>query len=187
MRDCSSPPSDRIAPLERWREGLAIGGRVVPRFDPLDGGAEARVLILLETPGAGMTAADAVSRDNPSGTSRNLVRFSEAAGLGREDTVLWNVVPWVVHEPGGTNRPLRRGEVREGLATLPGLLALLPRLRAAVLLGRPAAEAEAVIRAERPGLPVFTAPHPSPTIVCTHSSVGERIVAALRAAAAEVY
>lgn len=195
-RGCNSPRSsdwlaDRlaladaphVAALERWREGLGADGRAVPHVDPLDGGAEARVLLLLETPGAGMTADRFVSRDNPSGTSRNLTRFSDAAGLRREDTVLWNVVPWVVHAPGAPNRPLRRGEIAEGLTTVPALLALLPRLRAAVLLGRPAATAEPMIRAERPGLAVFTAPHPSPTIVCTHPSVGERIVAALRAAA----
>ena len=173
-------------PLERFRARLAADGRAAPGFDPLDGGVEARVLVLLETPGAGMTADRAVSRDNPSGTSRNLLRFSEAAGLKREDTVLWNVVPWVVHAPGAVNRPLRRGEIAEGLTMLPGLLALLPRLRAAVLLGRPASQAEPVVRAARPKLPVFTAPHPSPTIVCTHPSVGERIVAALSAAAALV-
>lgn len=160
---------------------------MVPRFDPLGGGAEARVLVLLETPGAGMTAADAVSRDNPSGTSRNFTKFALVAGLGREDTLLWNVVPWVVHAAGAANRPVRRAKLREGLRTIPALLDLLPRLRAAVLLGRPAGQAEPVIRAARPGLPVFTAPHPSPTIVCTHPSVGERIVAALRAAAAEVH
>lgn len=65
---------------------------------------------------------------------------------------------------------------------LPDLLALLPRLRAAVLLGRSAAMAAPVIRAAGPELAAFLAPHPSPTIVCTHPNVGERIVAALRQA-----
>lgn len=73
--------SDRTAPLEAWREWIAAGGRVVPHFDPLDGGVDSRVLILLETPGAGMTADDAVSRDNPTGTARNLLRFSAAVVL----------------------------------------------------------------------------------------------------------
>lgn len=162
---------------------LVTGGRIVPRFDPNDGGADAHVLILLETPGAGMTADCAVSRDNSSGTSRNLTRFCADVGLAREDTVLWNAVPWLVHAPDAKNRPLRRGELREGLAMLPGLLALLPQLRAAVLLGRPASEAASIIATGRPRLPVFTAPHPSPTIVCTHPSVGERITAALGEAA----
>jgi uracil-DNA glycosylase len=184
---CNSRPSDRIAPLERWRAELAAGGRAVPRFDPRDGGVDAKVLILLETPGAGMTGEDVVSRDNPGGTARNFLKFVHMAELAREDSVLWNVVPWVVHAPSAKNRPLRRSELREGLATIPALLDLLPCLRAAVLLGRAAAQAEPVIRKTRPDLPVFTAPHPSPTIVCTHPSVGERIVATLRAAAAEVH
>lgn len=183
MRDCNSLPSKTSAGLARYRAQLAANGRAVPHFDPLDGGTAARVLVLLETPGAGMTDEDVVSRDNLSGTARNLARFLGEAGLPRPDTVLWNVVPWVVHAPGARNRPLRQHELREGLATLPELLLLLPRLRAAVLLGRAASAAEPVIRAAKPELAIFTAPHPSPTIVCTHPSVSERIVAALRQAA----
>ena len=114
-RDCNSPPSEALAPLARYRARLATGGRAVPHFDPLDGGTAARVLLLLETPGAGMTAEDMVSRDNRSGTARNLTKFSQEANLPRRDTLLWNVVPWIVHAPGARNRPLRRHELHEGL------------------------------------------------------------------------
>jgi len=133
-----------------------------------------------------MTAADRVSRDNPTGTGRNLARFAEAAGLERRDTVIWNVVPWIVHAPGATNRPVRRSEVTAGLALLPELLDVLPALCVVVLSGRPAAAADPVVRAHRPGLPVLQMPHPSPTIVCTSPAIGERIAATLAAAAALV-
>lgn len=169
--------------LDGYRDRIA-DGRAVPRFDPRDGGVEARCLILLETPGAGMTAADTVSRDNPTGTARNLTRFAEAAGLAREATLLWNVVPWIVHEPGARNRPVRRSEIAAGIALLPDLLDLLPRLEVVVLSGRPAAAAEPAIRRHRPDLRVLTMPHPSPTIVCTSPAIGQRIAATLAEAAA---
>jgi uracil-DNA glycosylase len=177
------PPEPAFAPLAAYRERLRAGGRAVPRFDPLDGGAAARCLILLETPGAGMTADDAVSRDNPGGTARNLRRFCEEAGLARADMLVWNVVPWIVHPPGAANRPVRRAEIAAGLAVLPDLLDLLPALRVVVLSGRPAAAAGGVIADRWPHLPVLTMPHPSPTIVCTSPAVGERIRSTLAQAA----
>ena len=172
--------------LENWCAGLRIGGRAVPHFDPLDGGVGARLLILMETPSAGPSPLRFVSRDNATPTARNLARFLSDAGLARADTLLWNVVPWIVHAPGARNRPVRVGEVREGLELLPPLLALLPHLAVVVLAGRPAGAAEPLLRAHRPKLPVLTMPHPSPTIVCTSPAIGERIAATLTRAAALV-
>lgn len=170
--------------LEAWRRALADSGRRMPRFDPNDGGAAARMLILLETPGPGVDAERTVSRDNPTGTARNLTRFLADARIARCDTVLWNTVPWIVHEPGARNRPLRRGEIREGLSVLPDWLVLLPRLRVVVLAGRVAREAAPVIAAHRPELPILSMPHPSPTIVCTSPAIPAAIMTTLRQAAA---
>jgi hypothetical protein len=128
-----------IAPLEIWREGLVGAGHTVPHFDPFDGGIDARLLLLLETPGPGPDRTRFVSRDNPSGTARNLRRYLEAAGIARMDIVQWNCVPWIVHAPGARNRALRRTEIAEGLATLPDLLAKLPGVRVCILAGRVAA------------------------------------------------
>lgn len=166
-----------------WREGLVGAGMRLPLFDPADGGGAARLLILLETPGPGGEGPRMVSRDNPTGTARNLRRFLTEAGIARADTLLWNAVPWIVHAPGARNRSLRRGEITAGLALLPGLLKLLPRLTVVVLAGRVAAEARPVIAAERPDLPILAMPHPSPTYVCTSPDVPRRIRAALAEAA----
>lgn len=179
-------PVDGVAQqrLEEWRRSLIDSGRRMPLFDPNDGGALARLLILLETPGPGSDAGDrVVSRDNPTGTARNLRRFLGEAGIARRDTLLWNTVPWIVHEPGARNRPLRRGEIRDGLATLPSFLALLPRLRIVVLAGRVAREAGLVVAAECPGVTVLTMPHPSPTIVCTSPAIALSITQTLTEAA----
>lgn len=178
--------TDPAEALERWRRSLARGGRRIAKFDPLDGGAAARVLILLETPGPGPDGPRLVSRDNPTGTARNLARFLADAGLARSDTILWNVVPWIVHAPGARNRALRRGEIREGIALLPPFLARLPRLEAALLAGRVAGMAADAVARARPDVHMTTMPHPSPAFVCTSPDVPRRIAAALADVAARI-
>ncbi|MBB5692318.1 uracil-DNA glycosylase [Muricoccus pecuniae] len=173
------------APIRALAERIRRAtGRPVPEPDPLDGGAGARMLLLLETPGPRLSHTDAiVSRDKPGGTGANLRRFLDTAGIARGDTLIWNAVPWIIHAPGARNRAPRMAELRDGLAWVPPLLDLLPRLRVAVLAGRFAGMAEAPIRAARPGLPVLAMPHPSPTYVCTSPAVPARILAALTEAA----
>ncbi|MBY9063759.1 uracil-DNA glycosylase [Sphingomonas yunnanensis] len=178
------PNADAHTALEHWRSQLAATGRDVPGFDPNDGGAAARLLLLLETPGAHGPAI--VSRDHATGTSRNLKRFLAEAGIARRDTLLWNAVPWNVHAPGERNRPLRRGEIAEGLTLVPPLLHLLPRLAVVVLAGRVAREAAALVERERPQVEVLTMPHPSPTYVCTSPAVPRAIAATLAEAAARL-
>ena len=172
-----------VAALNRFAAELRARHGDVPDVDPCDGGEDARLLLLLETPGPGSAPPRFVSRDNPTGTAANIRRFTGEAGIGRGDTVIWNAVPWVIHAPGARNRAPRRGEVAAGLVELPGLLALLPRLAVVVLAGRVAGGARPAIEGARPGLPVIGMPHPSPTIVCTGPAVTARIRAALAAAA----
>lgn len=176
-----SLPAHLLA-LEAWRE-RAAGDRRVPHFDPLDGGDRARLLLLLETPGPGGGGPRYVSRDNPTGTARNLRRFLADAGIARADTVIWNAVPWIVHAEGATNRSLRVGEIREGLTWLPPFLALLPRLAVVVLSGSVAGKARDVVARVRPDVHILAMPHPSPTYVCTSPEVPRRIAATLAQAA----
>jgi uracil-DNA glycosylase family 4 len=174
------------APIRELAAQIRVAtGRPVPEPDPLDGGAEARLLLLLETPGPRLRHEDAiVSRDKPGGTGANLRRFLDASGIARRDTLIWNAVPWIIHAPGATNRAPRMAELRAGLEWLPPLIERLARLRVVVLAGRFAAAAEGLIRAARPGLPVLAMPHPSPTYVCTSPAVPARIAAVLAEAAA---
>ena len=172
-----------MAPLSRYVAGLRRTYAEVPQLDPADGGTGARLLLLLETPGPRIGHDGIVSADNPSGTGANLRRFFAEAGLDRTDRLIWNTVPWVIHA-GGRNRAPRETEIRAGLALLPGFLALVPNVRVAVLAGRVAGRAAAVLAAARPGLPVLAMPHPSPTYVCTSPDVPRRIRAALARAAA---
>ena len=156
-------------------------GKAVPDADPLDGGIDARLLILLETPGPKVLGTGFVSRDNPDGTAANLFRFLTQAGIARSDTVIWNIVPWLIQTAGERNRNPTRAEVAEGLRHLPDFLDLLPRLELAVVAGRKAEAAAGLLEARK--IPCLTMPHPSPTYVCTSPDVARRIAACLEAAA----
>jgi uracil-DNA glycosylase len=172
------------AALEALRARIAAASQAyVPGFDPLDGGAGARLLLLLETPGPRTRPGDLVTRDKPTPTGANLRRFLGEAGIARADMLLWNAVPWVIHAEGARNRTPRATEIRLGLAFLPPLLEALPRLRVAVLAGRVAGMAEPVLRTARPEVALLRMPHPSPTIVCTSPAVPARIRATLAEAA----
>lgn len=173
----------RFTALETFSRDLAARYGPTPHVDPLDGGGAARLLLLLETPGPGTEPLRFVSRDNRTGTARNIRRFTAAAGLDRTDTVIWNAVPWTIHAPGARNRAPNRAEIATGLAELPGFLALMPHLGVAVLSGRVAAGAEAVLRRRRPEVVVLRIPHPSPTYVCTRPSIAPGIVSVLGEAA----
>lgn len=156
----------------------------VPDPDPLDGGIEARLLLLLETPGPAIVRTGFVSRDNATGTAANLFRFLAEAGIARRDTLIWNAIPWVIHAEGALNRAPRRSETRAGEPYLAPLLACLPVLRVVVLAGRVAGESREALARLRPDLPILAVPHPSPTYVCTSPGVPERIRHGLRQAAA---
>lgn len=173
-----------MQPLARFTEALrAQTGRLVPDADPADGGVAARLLLLLETPGPTMPATSLVSSDNPTPTGANLRRFLGAAGIARADLLIWNTVPFFIHAAGAANRPPRAAERAAGLALLPPLLELLPRLAVAVLAGRFAQLAAPVLQAARPRLPVLAMPHPSPVYTCTDPALPRRIIAVLAEAA----
>ncbi len=157
-------------------------GRPVPDADPCDGGTASRVLLLLERPAPAVRRVGFVSRDNATPTARNIRRFTEAAGLPRRTTLIWNAVPWMDDHPSGRSRPPRPDEIRAGLLWLPPLLSLLRQLEVVLLAGRVARLAAAALRP----LPllVLEMPHPSPTIVCTSPRIGQTIASAFAAAAA---
>ncbi|WP_416424870.1 uracil-DNA glycosylase [Pseudomonas sp. App30] len=150
----------------------------IPYFDPWDAGIAAQVLFLLEAPGAKAVASGFISRNNPDETAKNIFELSAVAGLERKQTVLWNVVPWYIGS-GTRIRPATPKDLVAGLRPLPRLLALLPALRAVVLLGRKAEKAAALIATVRPDLKVFSCGHPSPLYVNRRLGNREKILATL--------
>ncbi len=139
---------------------LAEPNAEFPDFDPFDGGIGAQILFLFEKPGP-MTSNDGgsgfISRDNDDPSAEATFRFMKLAGIPREKTITWNIVPgW-----NGTRR-ITAEELRAGVRHLSELLELLPLLRVAMLVGGKAGRARELVRGL--GLEVFQSPHPSPIV-----------------------
>ncbi|WP_245586780.1 uracil-DNA glycosylase [Pseudomonas cremoricolorata] len=174
--------SRSVAALNRWVEAYCLGGRKLPYFDPLDGGVDARILILLESPARDSSWPRFVSRDNAGPAQRNLKRFLEQACLAREQTILWNLYPWLP-DLGSPAQAISRSKITEGVKLLKEVLDLLPRLRVVVLAGRVAQRGAPGIEHYRPELRLLAMPHPSPLSVCQHPDVAKDIVSTLTRAA----
>lgn len=154
-----------IAPLAEYAAKLRERfSAEVPEFDPLDGGVNAQILFLFEKPGP-MTASAGgsgfVSRNNDDPTAVATFEFMGQAKIPRKLTITWNVIPcW-----NGT-RKVTGQELREGVACVHELTALLPDLRAVVLVGRKAERARRYLHAT--DLALFTSAHPSPLVRAKH-------------------
>ncbi len=141
-----------LAAYVRTLDGTGRG--CVPDFDPLDGGVQARLLLLLEKPGPGLHSGF-ISRDNDTPTAARIRDGMAQAGVPRAQTIIWNAVPWW----NGTTA-VRAADRQVGLAALERLLSLLPSLCCAVLAGKTAQGASEVLTGL--GLPIFNCVHPSP-------------------------
>lgn len=173
-----------VQPLTQFRDQLLKtlpAGTLVPHFDPVDAGVDARVLLLLETPGRAPRTTRFTSLDNPSVTSRNLRALVVASGLTRSDVLVWNFVPWDIGLATQV-QPTRSVHHAVGATALLQLLGVLPALRAVVLFGAKAQKALPVVRASHPELALFASPHPSGQVLNTRPEMRGRILEALRLA-----
>lgn len=109
-----------------------------------------------------------ISRNNDDPTAEALFQFMVEANIDRKRTVLWNVVPgW-----NGTTK-VSPMECRDGVQELSNLVALLPRLKTAVLVGRKAGKAEKLMQSL--DLKIFTSAHPSPKVRSISRAMWDRI------------
>lgn len=154
-----------IQPLTAYAAQLRASGLgEVPEFDPWDGGVDAEILFLFEKPGPmtdSTVGSGFISRNNDDPSAEATFNFMQRAGLPRRLTVSWNIIPWW----NGT-RVVTRSELEQGVACLRQLIALLPKLRAVVLVGRSAARASHLLEGE--SLLLFTSAHPSPLVRARH-------------------
>jgi uracil-DNA glycosylase len=151
----------------------------IPYFDPWDGGINAEVLFLLEAPGPRAVKAGFISRNNPDESAKNFFILNQEAGIARERTVSWNIVPWYIGS-GTRIRPANRTDITQGIRPLEELLPMLTALRAVVLVGQKAGMARRVIGDLLPGVRVFDTPHPSPLFVNNRPENRGRLLTALK-------
>ena len=156
--------------LTEYAETLRkMGYGEVPQFDPLDGGIEALALFLFEKPGP-MTSnsksdkrlgSGFISRNNDDPTAEATFNFMRTAGIPREQTIIWNVIPWW-----NGKRKVTGSELNAGVRRVKEMIGLLPKLRAVVFVGQKAAKARP--RLMDTGLDLFSSYHPSPLVRATH-------------------
>jgi uracil-DNA glycosylase len=154
----------------------------IPYFDPWDGGVGAELLYLLEAPGPRAVGSAFISRNNPDESAKNFFELNVSAEIARQRTVTWNVVPWYI----GTGVKIRaatQADIDAGISSLSDLFALLPHLRAVVLMGRKAQRAASLIRHLRPNQVLLQAPHPSPMFINRAKGNADVISAVLKEAA----
>jgi hypothetical protein len=152
--------SDHMLAFVEYAAKLRRPESEVPDFDPLDGGDEVRVLFLMEKPGPKTSVANGgsgfISRNNNDLTVANCYKRIQEAGVPREASAIWNVIPWW-----NCTIALTVQERREGIEQIPKLLDLFPQLPAVVLVGLQAQRAADAITIFRHDLNIFRSPHPS--------------------------
>jgi uracil-DNA glycosylase family 4 len=145
----------------------------IPDFDPCDGGVDARLLLVAEAPGPKAIESGFVSRNNNDQTAENTNRILSISGLKREETILWNIVPWYIGEDGNIRTPTPN-ELEEGAKCLDELLNILTNLRAIVMVGGNAQKA-----LKKDSIPqrlkVFETYHPSPRNLNTKPDMEKKI------------
>ena len=158
--------------IEEIRKETGLG-KNIPYFDPDDGGVNARCLFLLEAPGPKAVESEFVSRNNPDETAKNFFELNQQAGIPREVTISWNIVPWYIGS-GEKIRAANNQDIREGIKYLAQLLLLLTKLELIVLVGKKAQKAKGVIKEHIPEMELMSMYHPSPMFIKPLVLVDER-------------
>lgn len=121
-----------MQPLVLYREDLLrrLPGRVIPHFDPEDGGVGAELLLLLSNvdgdPGAERNGSEFISTENDDPTATNLSAVIGELGFRRSSFLIWNVVPWQSRQAAK--------DADAGAMHLPRLVQVLPELRGIAVL-----------------------------------------------------
>lgn len=131
----------------------------IPYFDPCDGGVNSKALFLLEAPGKKALRSGFISRNNHDQTARNMLNLLNRAGLNRQDTLLWNVIPWY-------SNPVTNQDLELAKPYLKNLLEIIRRPKAIVLVGRKAQKYHEYLNRVT-DLIIFETFHPSPLNINT--------------------
>lgn len=135
----------------------------VPNFDPLNGNENARILFVLEAPGAKAVKSGYISFDNPDQSARNFREQLKKAEIDRTEIAICNIVPWYL----GDGRKIRAAGVSDvmmGLNYLGELIKILKKLEFIVLVGGAARRAHTFLSHEVK-IRILGCHHPSPKVV----------------------
>ena len=175
-----------VAPLNalvrRWRQTRPG----IPWFDPDDGGVNARVLVLMESPSPRTVRAGAAgfcSEDNDDVTAAVFRGLRIESGLARASYVRWNICPWAVSGPDGHWAAPTDADLAEASPALGELLTALPHLTLTICLGARALAGfmRHLTLTDVPVLPlVLGVPHPSQRNTHARAEALTRIGNALR-------
>ena len=155
-----------MAPLVAYTQSVAAkmgAGYELPNFDPCDGGVDAEALLLLEAPGRKAMGSGLVSRNNPDPSAKRMCQLLADAAIPRKATLLWNIIPWYI----GLDSSIRAVTSVDLAAARPffaELIALLPNLKAIVLIGRRAQGIAPEIR-QLTNVRLFETHHPSQKVM----------------------
>jgi len=142
-------------------------------------------LFLFEAPGPKAVDTDShkgsgfISRDNDDQTAENFYYLNKKAGLDRQQTVLWNIVPWYISKNPGKKIPKK--EIDKGTEYLEQLLCLpeLHHLQIIVLAGNAAKRVEGFLRGKFDSIDIVMMPHPSPQFVNRESDKNKKWILAV--------
>src|ERR1700687_587849 len=113
--------------------GLRARGLNVPNVDLNDGGINASILFLFETPGP-KAVGGFVSRDNPDPSARNFTKVCDQVGLERTKTAVWNVVPHCISTATKSRNP-SRSEIIAAVPDTQAFINQFVRLKAVIFCG----------------------------------------------------
>ena len=140
-------------------------GCVVPDVDPEGAGADARVAMIMLTPGPAQGGAQMTRILSPTTNSDqsalNLRKLMLEASLPESLCVFWNAVPWSLDR----RRDPTPLELARGVNYLKEFIVLLPQRRAVVALGQVAQRA-----CLQAGVTAINVPSPSPLAVAQPGS-----------------
>ncbi|WP_251005956.1 hypothetical protein [Escherichia coli] len=111
-----------IAPLTQWIKNYKAKGIEMLWIDPADGGVNARMLILLQSPARSNLVPRFVSQDNPGPSQQNLNSFLKQARIKRENIIIWNTIPWLILH--NENVSPTKENINKGIAIIKTLMLL---------------------------------------------------------------
>jgi hypothetical protein len=130
----------RVRPLRAYVAALRETAKdaTLPDFDPLGGGVDSTVLFLMEAPSGNASVARGgsgfICPNNDDVTAVIDAELKEAAGLARDQVVVWNACPFYVGSATKIRKPTLK-DMKPYATHLVSLLKLLPKLKVLVTLG----------------------------------------------------